>query len=326
MKKRYYNKILLLCITVILNTTCVHCVGSNELFHNAITVPLCLTDDTEKDEININVQKQYVDVLEEWNKEQSRITNDIVSEIQNNSYDMQLSLNTVNIPSFYTQDFLIAYTYLRETIDLMLSEVTYLYYELEPCTGEDNIIYANVKIYTKSGEELLIEYGYSFVPEEIKTVVTNTTIGTDLSVIDMSIKNQPFVNYIMNLDTKDSLLIQTAMSLYGITPYVYGNKPDLYGNIEPTKGLDCSGYTEWVYANAGYINSKKITSTFKIIENCTEIDKPEIGCLGIKKKELKNGEINHTGIYIGEGYYIHCNALNDGISITKYPFFYNYIY
>ena len=324
MIRKYYNKLFLICITVILNVTCVHCIGNAELYKNVTTVPLCIPDVTE---ITIEVKRShYDDVLAEWNREQSRVTNDLVTELQSSGYDIPLSLNTVIFPDFYSQDFLIAYTYLRETNDLSLSEVPYLYYDIEPYTNEENVTYGIVTIYGKSGEELLKEKGYDAVPSEIETVVLDKRVGTDLSDIDLKINDEPFVNYIMNLDTKQSLLIQTAMSLYGITPYVYGNKPDLYGNINPTQGLDCSGYTEWVYANSGYLNSKKITSTYQIIENCAEIAEPVIGCLGIKQKTFRAGEINHTGIYIGEGYYIHCNGAADGISITQYPFIFNFTF
>lgn len=319
MKKKNYSKILLLCIIVLLNITTVQCVGSLSKGQSLTRIGLCTTEEVIEQE-PIQQAKTYTDVLQEWETEKARLNKEIVSELNEKGIDILLSLDTLEFPNFYKQDFLIAYKYLSTNYINSLSEVPYLDYELEVCTTEDDVTYANVKIYEKSGEELLKEYGYDTVPVEIRTVVLDDTVGVDVSAIDVQIYGQPYVNYILNLSTKESILLQTATSLYGITPYVYGNKPNLYGNCDVTKGLDCSGYVEWVFSNAGYVNSKKVTSTYQILSNCKEIETPFVCSIGIKMKKINNKEINHTGIYVGDGYYIHCNGAKDGVSIDKYPF------
>ena len=122
------------------------------------------------------------------------------------------------------------------------------------------------------------------------------------------------------------VLIETAASLIGRVPYQWGGKSSCAGydtswytyvNGEQ-KGLDCSGYVQWCFRTAGFNENiwNGLLSTASIMNNCDQIsaDDLQIGDLGI----LNTGETtNHTGIYIGNGYFIHCNATDDTVSISK---------
>ena len=124
-------------------------------------------------------------------------------------------------------------------------------------------------------------------------------------------------------------LVNVASSLIGSVPYQWGGKSSKSGydtswytfENGQQKGLDCSGYIQWVFRTAGYSEDiwKQLTSTSTIMQTCEQIPQSDlqIGDLGI----LNNGEtINHVGMYIGNGYYIHCNAGDKTVSISKPEF------
>lgn len=125
-------------------------------------------------------------------------------------------------------------------------------------------------------------------------------------------------------------IIRAAISLYGRVPYQWGGKAHhagydntwwTFNESGEQKGLDCSGYVQWVYMTAGY--DPEITdamlSTTTIIQNFEDIteDQLEPGDFGL----LNYGEVtNHVGIYIGNGYFIHCSSGANTVTIDKFPF------
>ena len=123
------------------------------------------------------------------------------------------------------------------------------------------------------------------------------------------------------------VLLQTAATLIGEVPYEWGGKSQFagydtswwtFGDDGMQKGLDCSGYVSWIYRTAGYSDEvwQSVYSTAQALVSCTEIsyDELEIGDVGL----LNRGEgINHIGMYIGDGYFIHCSSKNGTVSIDK---------
>lgn len=95
---------------------------------------------------------------------------------------------------------------------------------------------------------------------------------------------------------KADQIIQTAQSLIG-TPYAWGG-------TDPRQGFDCSGYVRYVFAQNGY------TLPRSTVEQ-TQVGQP------INRNGLAPGDIVifrlpgggqrglHTGIYIGDGTFIH---------------------
>ena len=130
-------------------------------------------------------------------------------------------------------------------------------------------------------------------------------------------------------------LIQTASSLAGQVPYQWGGKSTKagYDNSWWTfnekgsqKGLDCSGYVQWVYRTAGIDEAvwKKMNSTAEILQSdFKEISREELqpGDIGV----LNRTRNNHTGIYAGNGLWYHCSSQSNTVVLSEYDFkiFYN---
>ncbi len=79
-----------------------------------------------------------------------------------------------------------------------------------------------------------------------------------------------------------------------------------YGGISPSVGFDCSGFVYYVYGKAGIKLPR------------TSLDQSRYGRL-VSKDELESGDllffdtsnrghINHSGIYIGNGKFIHASS------------------
>ncbi len=119
--------------------------------------------------------------------------------------------------------------------------------------------------------------------------------------------------------------LQIAASIIG-HPYLWGGKPE--GKGLPARGLDCSGYVDWVYYQAfgnTLSNSNKyflpnginIAGTAYQFYACEIIEESElqIGDVGFydePKKITASGKINHVGIYVGKingkNAFIHCGG------------------
>lgn len=148
------------------------------------------------------------------------------------------------------------------------------------------------------------------------------------SLLDQNIKD-----YIENLLSDPDLnlsrkqLIDCGASLVGLVPYEWGGKASKPGydtswwTIDSTgrqKGLDCSGYVQWALMSAGYEKKvyEKMISTESILKNTVSITEDDLlpGDLGL----LNNGQgINHVGIYLGNGLWLHCSSGKNTVVAEK---------
>lgn len=206
--------------------------------------------------------------------------------------------------------------------------------------------YATVTLELKSTDELMADVGIDFSSVENEY---SQRLGEIMAsgIDETSLSQSVFVQIqsgiqLLSDDEKKQLetaeieaegnrltLVNVASSLIGRVPYQWGGKSSKSGydtswytfENGQQKGLDCSGYIQWVFRTAGYSEDiwKQLTSTSTIMQTCEQIPQSDlqIGDLGI----LNNGEtINHVGMYIGNGYYIHCNAGDKTVSISKPEF------
>ena len=129
-------------------------------------------------------------------------------------------------------------------------------------------------------------------------------------------------------------LVVTALSMKDMIPYQWGGKAEKPG-YDPTwwtfledgnqKGLDCSGFVQWVYMTAGFSRAiyNDLYSSYSLIESqvATEIGREELnpGDIG-----LVEGSTNHVGIYIGkvngEDLWCHLNKASGTVSVGTFNF------
>lgn len=185
--------------------------------------------------------------------------------------------------------------------------------------------------------------------EDIKTLYEDKYKKYDAAINGKALSESVFVNmpvntaipaeiskYLMDLSSQVTeeqwQIIRVATSLYGKVPYQWGGKAAhagydntwwTFNESGEQRGLDCSGYVQWVYMTAGYDTeiTNALLSTASIISHLEDIPETELepGDLGL----LNYGEVtNHVGIYVGDGYFIHCSSGANTVTIDKFPFRY----
>lgn len=196
--------------------------------------------------------------------------------------------------------------------------------------------------------------------ENIKEIEKLTVSLKDLTAtVDNSIVNVDFFNGYMEVADQRKEIVLIADAMLGKIVYEWGGKPVNTGWNdrwdEEGRGLDCSGFVQWVYWTALQEYDKDLVSTYSIANNKREIRYNELqpGDIGMKyedgsgyldangnihqtKEEAqeKNKEMgideepkqitNHVGIYAGKNEYgeavwIHCSG--DAATVVKDTFY-----
>lgn len=211
----------------------------------------------------------------------------------------------------------------------------------------ETISYGIVTFNPLTGEELLNQYGitkeselYEDYERRYELIEYSFTTQNQSSFIAVSRNDlidadtQAYINELLKQynGTNTGVIIEVSTSLVGQVPYQWGGKSSMAGydtswfsfdlTTGEQKGLDCSGYVQWVYRSAGCpeVIWQDLLSTSSILETQESISEAEleVGDLGL----LNGGEsINHVGIYLGEGYWIHCNSSANTVSIDKTTMF-----
>lgn len=145
---------------------------------------------------------------------------------------------------------------------------------------------------------------YNYVKNAVGEFFEDISLGIieSISYQDM-LNDTPGYN---SLNENRQKLISTAYLMVGM-PYEWGGKPAGPGLTGvPSSGLDCSGFVKWVYWTAlgeepAFLSTWSITESdeTKLVEISYEELQP--GDIGLRR----TSESGHTGIYAGNGMWIH---------------------
>jgi len=86
------------------------------------------------------------------------------------------------------------------------------------------------------------------------------------------------------------------------------------GGASPSKGFDCSGFTQYVYKHFG-ISVNRTSGAQNNNGVAVSRDNLQPGDLVIFNNDA-NTKIGHVGIYVGDGNFIHASNPSDGVKIT----------
>ena len=124
-------------------------------------------------------------------------------------------------------------------------------------------------------------------------------------------------NSVENVEKENSSKEQISKNGNSVVEYAkqYLNYPYVVAGKTPETGFDCSGFTRYVYKNFGYELSSVSSGQTSIGEEISR-ENLEPGDLILFYNEGKT-KIGHTGIYIGNGEFIHAANAKRGVVIDN---------
>lgn len=102
-------------------------------------------------------------------------------------------------------------------------------------------------------------------------------------------------------------LIATALALRGI--------PYLNGGVEPTRGFDCSGFVQWVFAQHGRSLPREVREQY---DEGSSIDRDEVQAGDLVFFETVSRGPSHVGIALGEGEFVHAPSSRGVVRVENY--------
>jgi hypothetical protein len=106
-------------------------------------------------------------------------------------------------------------------------------------------------------------------------------------------------------DTLEQKIVKTALSYLGV-PYRWGGLS--------SRGMDCSGFVQRVFSSNGIALPRTAEEQFRV-GRAVPLDQLQIA--DRLYFASRNGRIDHTGIYIGSGLFIHSARSRGGVSIDS---------
>ncbi|MGY0558391.1 MULTISPECIES: C40 family peptidase [unclassified Lysobacter] len=108
-------------------------------------------------------------------------------------------------------------------------------------------------------------------------------------------------------DREAKNLLQRALTLLG-TPY-------RWGGTSPDKGFDCSGLVSYVFQNALGIDlprvSREQANAGEPVADKSDLAEGDLVFFG------NRGRINHVGIYLGEGRFVHAPSTGKDVMVSS---------
>ena len=106
---------------------------------------------------------------------------------------------------------------------------------------------------------------------------------------------------------KIKTVLQNALALLG-TPY-------RWGGTDPNKGFDCSGLVGYVFRNALGIElprvSRDMAKNGELVTDRAKLAAGDLVFFGRK------GRVNHVGIYVGEGRFVHAPSSGKDVTVSS---------
>ncbi len=226
-----------------------------------------------------------------------------------------------------------------------LANVPLIDYSLEEI-NEDGVLFGKTKKTVLNGYDLLEYYKLGENPEAVNDMETAKdflsryvsneglyqTIFAKLPAMQLASIEVP--DSFDELPEERQALVIASVSMKNMIPYQWGGKASKAGydttwwtflDNGEQKGLDCSGFVQWVYMTAGFPREiyNDLYSSYTLLESvvATEIERTDLepGDIG-----LTEGTNNHVGIYIGkvngEDFWCHLNKASGTVSVGTYNF------
>jgi cell wall-associated NlpC family hydrolase len=102
-------------------------------------------------------------------------------------------------------------------------------------------------------------------------------------------------------------LLATALALRG-TPY-------LNGGSEPSRGFDCSGFVQWVFAQYGALLPRETKEQY---DEGERVDQDEVQPGDLVFFQTVSRGASHVGIAVGNGEFVHAPSSRGVVRVERY--------
>lgn len=93
----------------------------------------------------------------------------------------------------------------------------------------------------------------------------------------------------------------------------YIGTPYQWGGNNLTRGIDCSAFVQQLYGKIGVSLPRTAAEQAKVGKNITRLEELQPGDR-LYFWDKKRGKVGHTGIYMGNGYFVHSSTNNKGVN------------
>ena len=132
-------------------------------------------------------------------------------------------------------------------------------------------------------------------------------LASDINTLLVSGKTAAVAADYQPTDGKVKNVLQRALALLG-TPY-------RWGGTSPDKGFDCSGLVSYVFRNALGVELPRVSRdqarTGELIADKSELAEGDLVFFG------KRGRVDHVGIYVGEGRFVHAPSTGKDVMVSS---------
>lgn len=147
------------------------------------------------------------------------------------------------------------------------------------------------------------------LPEAMSLSDRALLLATDLNrlLVPAASVADPVANLPTQQQSKIKTVLQRAMALLG-TPYRWGGS-------DPDKGFDCSGLVGYVFRNALGIElprvSREMAKNGELINDKAKLAAGDLVFFG------RRGRVDHVGIYVGEGRFVHAPSRGKDVQVSN---------
>ncbi len=132
-------------------------------------------------------------------------------------------------------------------------------------------------------------------------------VATDINSLLVSGKTAAVAEGYTPTDSRIRTVLQRALTLLG-TPY-------RWGGTSPEIGFDCSGLVSYVFQNALGIDLPRVSrdqaETGELIADKSELSAGDLVFFG------RRGRVDHVGIYVGEGRFVHAPSTGKDVMVSN---------
>ena len=129
----------------------------------------------------------------------------------------------------------------------------------------------------------------------------------------------PLDDFISNLTPTDPtpLALKPIAKLQeaALSAISFVGKPYVFGSSNPDVGFDCSGLVQYVLLQSGV--KKLPRSSLEMYDNSSPIEVENLVVGDLLFFRTSNSQINHVGIYVGEGRFIHAPSSGNFVRLDK---------